>query len=605
MTSQAATHERPDEQMPMSQRPLAEAQRIAGLGYWEWDIPADLITWSDELYRIYGLNPAEFEASFEAFLSRVHPADRPRVQGIIEDAFQNANEFEFEHRIIRPDDVVRTLQAKGSVIRQADGSPVRMVGTGMDITDRKQIEDELQTRTTLLESVIQGAPIILWSLDEEGKITLMGGQGLEGTGLSPDHYLGTSVYDHIAEQPEIADYIRRAQSGEVVTANVESDGLIFESRYAPMKDVKGEIIGVTGISFDVTPRVKAERARRESEARFRTIFEGAGIGIAILDLDGRIQVSNAALQGMVGYSYEELGTKTLWELIQPDELEASREAILPMFSGELELIRREERLVRSDGGRAWANLTLSLVRGPEEAPRFAIAMVEDITARKEMEAELAEVHRQLVASREKERLHLAQEIHDEPLQDLYGLLYQLNAVRAEESSAEKQTELAAMEQDLNRVINTLRALCGEMRPPALAPFGLEGALREQAEQFEETHPEYEVNLDLMYDGQTLPEHIRLTLFRIFQHALRNVARHAHAKTVTVRFRFDDEDATLEIEDDGVGFELPERWVEWVREDHFGLVGSMERVEMVDGRMEIITAPGEGTLIRAVVPRSSG
>lgn len=134
-----------EEQHRRSEAQLLEAQRIAHVGGWEWDITADVVNWTDELYRIYGLDPEQFSASYEGFLEWVHPDDRQRVREIIERAYQTAESFTFEHRVVRPDGSVRTLQARGIVETDEIGRPTRMAGTGHDVTEFKQQEQTVQS----------------------------------------------------------------------------------------------------------------------------------------------------------------------------------------------------------------------------------------------------------------------------------------------------------------------------------------------------------------------------------------------------------------------------------------------------------------------------
>ena len=141
----------------------------------------------------------------------------------------------------------------------------------------------------------------------------------------------------------------------------------------------------------------------------------------------------------------------------------------------------------------------------------------------------------------------------------------------------------------------------ELRPSSLAPFGLEKAILEHAERFAQDHSELKVHLDLMPDGQTLPEWIRLALFRIYQVALTNAIRHSGASRVDIRFSFDDVQAVLAVEDNGRGFEVPERWITLARAGHLGLIGASERAEVVGGRLEVHSRPGEGTHLRVTVP----
>jgi PAS domain S-box-containing protein len=133
-----------NEKLQTSEHLLAEAQAIAELGSWHWDILSDTVTWSDELYRIYGQTPGAFEGTYEGFLAAVHPQDRPVVQGLINQALQDHQPFTFDHRVIRPDGRVRALHARGEVAVDDDGRPRSMTGVALDITARKAIEDELR-----------------------------------------------------------------------------------------------------------------------------------------------------------------------------------------------------------------------------------------------------------------------------------------------------------------------------------------------------------------------------------------------------------------------------------------------------------------------------
>jgi len=124
---------------------LQEAQAIAAVGSWEWDVATNEVTWSDELYRIFGLDRSSFEATFEAFLTRVYPDDRDPSRRIVEQALGDGRPFTYDHRIVRPDGTVRTLHARGEVIVDGQGRVARMVGTGQDVTEQRQGEAALRS----------------------------------------------------------------------------------------------------------------------------------------------------------------------------------------------------------------------------------------------------------------------------------------------------------------------------------------------------------------------------------------------------------------------------------------------------------------------------
>jgi signal transduction histidine kinase len=130
---------------------------------------------------------------------------------------------------------------------------------------------------------------------------------------------------------------------------------------------------------------------------------------------------------------------------------------------------------------------------------------------------------------------------------------------------------------IQTVLQDLRATAKELRPPTIFSFGLENAIRSHAYDVQEKHPEIQIHLSLAHDQQSLPDNVRLALFRVLQQALANVVRHAEATEVHIRFSFDAEEAHLEISDNGKGFEVPANWIDFVRQEHFGLAGAAERV----------------------------
>jgi signal transduction histidine kinase len=221
---------------------------------------------------------------------------------------------------------------------------------------------------------------------------------------------------------------------------------------------------------------------------------------------------------------------------------------------------------------------------------------------KQSEWDSYEIKSRLRDSREKERLRLAQELHDVPIQDLYGLIYQIDDLRDYVKDADGERILNEHMEMLQRVVNSLRTICRELRPPSLSPFGLEVAIRDHVEKLRDQTSPLTIHLQLMRDQQVLSDSLRLDLFRIYQQAMSNVIRHAEATEVHVRFRWDEHTILLEVEDNGKGFDVPNSWVELVRREHFGLVGLAERLESIHGKLEVVSAVGNGTLVRAIVPR---
>jgi len=139
---------------------LADAQHIARLGTWWWDIPGDEVWWSDELYRMYGLEPGELEPTYEGFLAHVHPEDRDRVHACVVEALETGSDYEWQARVVTPDDEVRWVHGKGVVERDAEGTPVRSGGTAQDITVVRRATvaaEEASKRLDLLQQIADAA----------------------------------------------------------------------------------------------------------------------------------------------------------------------------------------------------------------------------------------------------------------------------------------------------------------------------------------------------------------------------------------------------------------------------------------------------------------
>jgi signal transduction histidine kinase len=200
----------------------------------------------------------------------------------------------------------------------------------------------------------------------------------------------------------------------------------------------------------------------------------------------------------------------------------------------------------------------------------------------------------LAAARERDRQQLANALHDGPLQDLIGARFLLGALPPGDLTADVQSSLQS-------VIQSVRSLCSDLKPPALGPFGLEKAIRAHMQGLQSRDPELDVTLELDVDNQQLPEWARLALFRVFQAAVLNVTKHAQASHVWVRLLLDEDQVRLTVADDGQGFALPSSWLDFARTERCGLLMMQERVDALGGRMMVQSTPGSGTRVMVQVP----
>jgi signal transduction histidine kinase len=219
------------------------------------------------------------------------------------------------------------------------------------------------------------------------------------------------------------------------------------------------------------------------------------------------------------------------------------------------------------------------------------------------DAALCKMQHLLLDSEETERQRLAQELHDGPLQELHSLDFKLVAM-ARQMGDDRQDQVTEMRATLRHLARHLRAICQDLRPPALTPFGVGAVLRSFAESFQQEHRDLTVVVDLDDDNQHLSERARLALYRICQHGMRNVAEHAEATRVYLGLRLGPDHVQLCIEDNGKGFLVPETWLPMVQQGKYGLLGCIERAEAAGGHITIESAPGSGTRLRVIVPYAS-
>jgi len=458
-----------------------------------------------------------------------------------------------------------------------------------------------QTIDKLLSLVARNAPVVFFMIDRGGIIRHSIGKAAESLDqIYPDR-VEKSVHEVYRKYPQVVHNFQRALMGESFSDIEILDSLVFDTRYTPLTDSDGSIIGVIGVSVDITDQRKAEEALARTEALFRVVFEKAGIGILLLNPQGRMLGSNPAFQKMVGYTHFELEQMSYTDLHHPEDRTRGQDLFAELLSGQRELFTLEQHFRCKDGRDAWAHVIASRMAGEGEETQFIIAMLEDITERNQIEQELAEMRRRLMQSRENERLHLAQELHDSPLQDIIGLSFQVQNMLQNVEDKDFAQDLQRMQITLEQLAVKMRTIASELRPPTLAPFGLFMAIQSHSENFNRLHPHLRITLQLDRDDRLLPEEIRLALFRIYQESLNNILRHAQADQVWIRLKLENDQVLLEIQDNGKGFELPSRWIQLAREGHLGLVGARERAEAIGGRFEVRSSPGQGALIRAIVP----
>ena len=219
---------RSEMQLRGNRRRLEQAQAIAHMGSWEWDVRANKVTWSPELYRIYGLEPGAFPATYEGYLERVHADDQERVQSTIGRALADHRPFLFEERIVRPDGSIRLLESQGDVQVDGDGNVVRLIGVCHDVTERRAAERAAREAEERFRTAFEHSPVGVALVDvssgKRGRYLEVNRAICEISGYSEDELLGTSrqAITHPEDAATEQDLFEQLMAGEISSYAVEN-----------------------------------------------------------------------------------------------------------------------------------------------------------------------------------------------------------------------------------------------------------------------------------------------------------------------------------------------------------------------------------------------
>jgi PAS domain S-box-containing protein len=221
-----------------------------------------------------------------------------------------------------------------------------------DVTDRRRGREALRQTEERLRTVVSSASLILYALDKNGRITLSEGEGLKALGWKPGEHVGQSVFELYRDNPEIIQNIRRALAGEAFASTIDLGDVALESRYSPLRDEAGTVIGVIGVATDITENRKAQKALQENEERYRELFENANDISYTHDLAGNFTSLNRSGEQITGYSREEAFQMNIVDVLAPEYVSIARQMITQKTDDnvptiyELEIITKNRRRVR-------------------------------------------------------------------------------------------------------------------------------------------------------------------------------------------------------------------------------------------------------------------
>ncbi|MFL5393768.1 MAG: PAS domain-containing protein, partial [Myxococcales bacterium] len=387
-----------------TQRLLLDAQRISGMRAWEEDLRTGVVKMD---LAMLGDGEVRYGAlSREEAWNLIHPADRERLMELRRRTIEIGGPFETEYRMLRPDGVERVMLARGELLRDAAGRPERIVGTALDITDRKHAEEEAERSQRLLRLVLDTLPVGVAVLDEEAN-TVMFNPAFkriweDAITSAAARYAKSVGYRHGTTNRIQRDEwgsqraLRKGETNLNELVDIDTFGgrkKIIGNSAAPIRDERGAIVGAVVVNEDVTERVNAEDALRESQ---KLLVEAQALGrIGSWEQDlagGAIQSSDENERLFFGEGGRGHHLDDYAHVVHPDDMSRVMESRGRMVEGQPGEI--EYRVVRPDGSVRWIFARATVLRDEQGRPARIHGINADITERKLAEEELARRARQ-------------------------------------------------------------------------------------------------------------------------------------------------------------------------------------------------------------------
>ncbi len=518
-----------------------------------------------------------------------------------------------------------------------------------DISDQEKSNQKLRTTEMLLQSIISNVPLSIISTDKNGIITLLEGRRLKEVDLRPGEYVATSAYDIYGSRSYTEpsgetisgkEVIDRVLSGENMVVSNEFKGYYFENHLGPITDENGEITGSVGLVLNISDRKKAELEKEKSEMKYRDLLEKAVVPIWEKDYsevkkfidklrkkgvrDLRKYFSEypehaAYCVSLVQTTFINQPGRKFFGIKEKQDLNKDRGYLLTDKNLKFFI---EEIIVLTEGKREYdCDLPITLLSGQEKnvhrkayvisdkADNLSQVLVSciDLTDRINYENELLKsgetlrrLNMYIEEAREKERSHIAMNLHDDLGQKLTALKMNLSWLKKRigvqsDLVSDKLEEIGHI---IDSSISTVQTISSELRPTILYDLGLKEAIEWHLKHYLEPAG-IKCSFRMSPADLRIDEHRSIVLFRVVQESLTNVIRHSAAKNVSITITGSVSFIQLVIRDDGKGINA-----EAINNpESLGIASMKERVKSISGDSCITGTEGHGTMITVKIPLS--
>ncbi len=618
-----------DDAVRRSEEQLRISQRIARIGSWDLDLASGRLDCSEELCRIFSVPLDEAPDNYDGLLAILPECGKDALAAAVEEALAGRDSFAVEYSLVRPGGKECFLFEVGEVFRDDSGVALRVVSVVQDVSEQKEAENALFFEKRY-RGLIENLPQRIFLKDCNSVYLSCNSSFARELGVEPGDVFGKTDYDLF---PPALARKRQEDDEKVMAAGAaverdeqrERDGAWISKALVPLKDDNGRVYGLLGVLTDITFRKRAEEQLKESEERFRNIFEQAAVGICHLSLSGTLIRINKRFCDILGYEQEELLGWSLEQTFHPDDRAAEQLQAERLLAREIDNYSIEIRQLRKDDSVVWVNLTKSLVCGPKGEPKYLAGIIEDVTTKREAEDLRRERDLVQAASRAKSQFlaNMGHEIRT-PLNAVMGL-----------SRLALKTELDAKQRGyLEKIGSSSRTLLNIIND--ILDFSKIEAGKVELEKTELNLHEVLANISDMHHSKAQEKGIEfrvrlapdlpkklvgdpLRLTQVLNNLIANAVKFTEKGEVVVAIkpvRRDEEEVAVQfcVLDTGIGIaaeQMEKIFTPFTQADSsttrryggtgLGLSISRQLVELMGGELQVESLPGSGSNFCFTVP----
>ncbi len=385
-----------------TRKELGEAQRLARVGSWVWDIDSGAMRWSDELYHIHGLDPRSpppLRSELSQFFTHQSWIRLNAAMQEATEAIQGTSVRELELEVIHPDGTKKMIVARGEAIRGPDGRVVYLRGTSQDVTQQREITQKMLENQTQLATIIASAMDAIITLDNEHRILIFNAAAEKMFRCSAQDVIGTTIDRFIPQRfrTEHPEHIRKFREEGMASRSavgalwgVRATGDEFPIEASISHAEAGGKHLLTVVIRDVTERRDAEEALRAAERQFRRVVEHIGDALIVDDVKGNVVFANDRFLEMFGFRRDELPNITIEDYVAPEYRTELRHRHESRIKGEAVPIHFEYEGCHRNGKRMWLEVDVVSIEDQHGKVVGTQSALREITARKESERVLRE-----------------------------------------------------------------------------------------------------------------------------------------------------------------------------------------------------------------------